>query len=182
MKPASALAATTAGRAEIDQPVAVAHAALEIAIGRADADFAGFDRAAAQADARAAAGGSGNRAGIDERLPIASRLGFRLHFGAGRREIKLDAGGDLLAAHHRGGLGQIFRARVHARHQPRLVDGPASARFPAGYTIVLTSFGPQTCGIDGVEIEFQFDGVGRIRIRRSDSPRSLHHFSTSARV
>ena len=75
MNPASALAATTAGEAEINQRVAIAHAAFEISIRSADRGLAFLHQTATESDARATTGRQRNRASTDQSLPVPSRLG-----------------------------------------------------------------------------------------------------------
>ena len=70
MKPANALAATTAGEAEINERVTIAHPAFEIAIRGADCRLALLHETATESNARAAARRQRNCAGTYQRLPV----------------------------------------------------------------------------------------------------------------
>ena len=149
------------GRTQINQRVAVAHAAFEIAIRRADRDFAFLHQTASQADARAATGRQRNRAGIHQSLPIAVRFRSGLHFGAGRSEIKFDTVGHASAprAHHFCRVVQILEARVHARQQIRFLNRHL---FPLHFRQRhhrLHFVRPGDVRNDSREIELQLDGV-----------------------
>src|SRR5205823_10741537 len=113
------------GRTQIYVSVAIAHTALEIAIGSADGILAFLHQTASQADAGSATRRQWNGAGSQESLPIAISFGLGLHLGAGRRQIKFDPIGDVSAAgaHHFGGVMQVLEARIHARQQICLLNG-----------------------------------------------------------
>src|SRR5438477_12501227 len=107
------------GRTQIYVGVAIAHAALEIAIGSADGSLAFLHQTASQSDAGSATRRQWNGASSQKSLPIAISFGLGLHLGAGGSQIEFHSIGDLSAAgaHDFGGVMQILEARVHARQQ-----------------------------------------------------------------
>ncbi len=66
--------------------------------------------------------GSGVRARIDQCLPSTALLRFFLYPLAGRAQIELHAGSDLLALEYCSRGGEVFEARIDARNQIRLLD------------------------------------------------------------
>ena len=93
---------------EITFRIARSHAALEVPVGGGDADFARFEQANAQPDARPASGRQRVRARIHQRLPRAALLRFFLHPLAGCAEVKLHAGGNFLAPQNFRRRFQVF--------------------------------------------------------------------------
>ena len=111
-------------------------------------------------------GGKRNCAGIDQRFPVAVRFRSRLHFGAGRREIKFNAVGDLSAASadYFGSVVQIFEARVNTRQQIRLLDRDAFSLHLRKRDHRLHFVRSGDMRHDAREIQFQLDRVFRVRI------------------
>ena len=154
------------GRTQIHLRIGIAHASFEIAIGGADRDFAFAHQTATQADACSATGRQRNGARIHQSFPITSGLGLGLHFGAGGGQIKFDTRGNASAAgaHHFRGVMQIFKARVHARQQIRLLN---RHMFPLHFRQRhhgLHFVRPGHMRNHGRQIEFKFDGVVRVRV------------------
>src|SRR5438045_9368794 len=69
------------GRTQIYVGVAIAHAALEIAIGRADGSLAFLHQTASQADTGSATRRQCNGASAQKSLPISDCFGLRSHLG-----------------------------------------------------------------------------------------------------
>ena len=139
---------------------------FEITIGGADRDFAFAHQTATQTDACSATGRQRNGARIHQSLPITSGLRLGLHFGAGGGQIKFDTRGHASAAgaHHFRGVMQILQARVHARHQIRLLNGHM---FPLHFRKRhhgLHFIGTGHMRNHGRQIKFKFDGVVRVRV------------------
>src|SRR5439155_196641 len=86
------------GRTQIYVRVAIAHATLEISIGRADRGLAFLHQTATQTDTGSAPGRQRDRARTHQSLPITSRFGPGLNFGAGRSQIKFYTGSDAATA------------------------------------------------------------------------------------
>src|SRR5438477_656281 len=154
------------GRTQIYVGVAIAHAALEIAIGRADGSLAFLHQTASQADAGSATRRQWNGASAQKSLPIAVFFGLGLHLGAGRGQIELDPIGDVSAAraHHFGGVMQILETRVHARQQICLLNRHMlSLDFRKRYHR-LYLVRPGHVRNYGGKIKFEFDAVFAIRV------------------
>ncbi|VTR65978.1 putative Flp pilus assembly protein TadG [Desulfosarcina cetonica] len=109
------------GRAHQVDHAALAHAAVEIAVGGRRADFTLGQHAVAHAQAGPAGGVGHAKAGIHEDLDQAFFQGLGIDLRRGRRDDGAHVVADALTAQHLGGNAQVADATVGARADIDLV-------------------------------------------------------------
>ena len=108
--------------AQVDERVAVAHAALEVAVGRRDDVLAVARHAVVRAHARSAARGDERRAGLDERLDVAGLDRVEQDLPRSRRDDEAHVGVDRAALEDARGDREVLEAAVRAGAENALGD------------------------------------------------------------
>ncbi len=150
---------------EIGLGVRRAHTALEVPVGRRNADLTGLEQAGAEADASAASRRERPCASLEENVPDTLSLGLVLDLCGGGRDVELDTIGHLGALEHLGGCRQVIETAIRTGKQVGLVDRDLlffNRRDRLGDADAVRS---GNVGGDRAEVNSNFGGVLSIRIR-----------------